>query len=302
MTIEEILKALEHTDRKFPHEAMEQAVAQKAEITPHLLRILERVADHPEEFLEQKSAPHLYALFLLAQFREKQAYSLIVRVASLPPKTVDGLLGDTITGGLPKILASVCGGDVSLITQLAENRDAEEFVRGSALSSLLALVVSGDKSREEVMSYYASLLEGKLDKDDSDYLWSRVVSCATDLYPDEVYDKIKTAFDEDLIDTLVIGLDDVDKKLAVGKEATMAALHKNKHRHLVDSAIGEIDWWYWYKEPDQKTSQAKGLRDLTPGHLSEKEPPTPYKAGEKIGRNDPCPCGSGKKYKKCHGA
>jgi preprotein translocase subunit SecA len=24
--------------------------------------------------------------------------------------------------------------------------------------------------------------------------------------------------------------------------------------------------------------------------------------GEKIGRNDPCHCGSGKKYKKCHGA
>ena len=24
--------------------------------------------------------------------------------------------------------------------------------------------------------------------------------------------------------------------------------------------------------------------------------------GEKVGRNDPCPCGSGKKYKKCHGA
>ena len=23
--------------------------------------------------------------------------------------------------------------------------------------------------------------------------------------------------------------------------------------------------------------------------------------GDKIGRNDPCPCGSGKKYKKCHG-
>ena len=23
--------------------------------------------------------------------------------------------------------------------------------------------------------------------------------------------------------------------------------------------------------------------------------------GKKVGRNDPCPCGSGKKYKKCHG-
>lgn len=29
---------------------------------------------------------------------------------------------------------------------------------------------------------------------------------------------------------------------------------------------------------------------------------TPFHAQEKIGRNDPCPCGSGKKYKKCHGA
>jgi preprotein translocase subunit SecA len=34
-----------------------------------------------------------------------------------------------------------------------------------------------------------------------------------------------------------------------------------------------------------------------------KEAPTPVvkKAAEKVGRNDPCPCGSGKKYKKCHG-
>jgi uncharacterized protein YecA (UPF0149 family) len=26
------------------------------------------------------------------------------------------------------------------------------------------------------------------------------------------------------------------------------------------------------------------------------------RSGDKVGRNDPCPCGSGKKYKKCHGA
>jgi preprotein translocase subunit SecA len=32
------------------------------------------------------------------------------------------------------------------------------------------------------------------------------------------------------------------------------------------------------------------------------EPPKPVRSGAKVGRNDPCPCGSGKKYKKCHGA
>jgi preprotein translocase subunit SecA len=30
--------------------------------------------------------------------------------------------------------------------------------------------------------------------------------------------------------------------------------------------------------------------------------PSQRRSGEKVGRNDPCPCGSGKKYKKCHGA
>jgi preprotein translocase subunit SecA len=25
------------------------------------------------------------------------------------------------------------------------------------------------------------------------------------------------------------------------------------------------------------------------------------RTGEKVGRNDPCPCGSGLKFKKCHG-
>jgi preprotein translocase subunit SecA len=29
---------------------------------------------------------------------------------------------------------------------------------------------------------------------------------------------------------------------------------------------------------------------------------TVRREGKKVGRNDPCPCGSGKKYKKCHGA
>ena len=30
-------------------------------------------------------------------------------------------------------------------------------------------------------------------------------------------------------------------------------------------------------------------------------PKTVIREGEKIGRNDPCPCGSGLKYKQCHG-
>jgi len=37
------------------------------------------------------------------------------------------------------------------------------------------------------------------------------------------------------------------------------------------------------------------------GSSSGQQKPEPVKVGKKVGRNDPCPCGSGKKYKNCHG-
>ena len=37
------------------------------------------------------------------------------------------------------------------------------------------------------------------------------------------------------------------------------------------------------------------------GGSTEPEQKQPVRKGQKVGRNDPCPCGSGKKYKKCCG-
>ncbi len=38
------------------------------------------------------------------------------------------------------------------------------------------------------------------------------------------------------------------------------------------------------------------------GEVAVAERPQPFvRGGQKVGRNDPCPCGSGKKYKQCHG-
>jgi preprotein translocase subunit SecA len=55
----------------------------------------------------------------------------------------------------------------------------------------------------------------------------------------------------------------------------------------------------------EKEFQRKKQRELQAASRSgggEASQPTQRRTGEKVGRNDPCPCGSGKKYKKCHGA
>ena len=45
----------------------------------------------------------------------------------------------------------------------------------------------------------------------------------------------------------------------------------------------------------QKVVMSHGTQTVDPG------PSTVKRDGDKVGRNDPCPCGSGKKYKRCHG-
>ena len=57
---------------------------------------------------------------------------------------------------------------------------------------------------------------------------------------------------------------------------------------------------------DYKTSKAtlpgeEAQRQAASMPQGEAPRPMPMRAQPKVGRNDPCPCGSGKKYKNCHG-
>lgn len=52
--------------------------------------------------------------------------------------------------------------------------------------------------------------------------------------------------------------------------------------------------------PLEKHAEHHGCGDHTCGHdHGHDHSKVPYKRAEKVGRNDPCPCLSGRKYKKC---
>jgi preprotein translocase subunit SecA len=54
----------------------------------------------------------------------------------------------------------------------------------------------------------------------------------------------------------------------------------------------------FHKKKQRELEQARSVSTAT----ADSNGAAPRRTGEKVGRNDPCPCGSGKKYKKCHGA
>ncbi|MFP5409426.1 MAG: preprotein translocase subunit SecA [Gammaproteobacteria bacterium] len=56
-----------------------------------------------------------------------------------------------------------------------------------------------------------------------------------------------------------------------------------------------------HEEPSNVQYQHAGYDEAQDFAEAETETRSPARAGPKVGRNDPCPCGSGKKYKQCHG-
>jgi len=133
MEVKEILEQFQYNRGRFARQAVLAAIEKREEITPHLLQIIEETIERAHEIAEDPSyISHLYAMILLAQFRESRAYPLIARLFSIPGKVVEDISGDFITEDLGLVLASVAGGDPGLIKGLIENRErasGHEWVR-----------------------------------------------------------------------------------------------------------------------------------------------------------------------------
>ena len=80
------------------------------------------------------------------------------------------------------------------------------------------------------------------------------------------------------------------------EEDTHVSLAFDKEKLYKNMVDAKADWLYnlpmWEQIFDEETRKALYLEQKKSGTVI---------VGKKVGRNDPCPCGSGKKYKKCCG-
>jgi hypothetical protein len=296
MDISQILSQLDRFDGRFPEAVLLDAVARKEELIPALLDVLQDVACDPEPYASDPGRMiHMYAMFLLAQFREARAYPLLVRILSAPSEIMDDLLGDVLTEDVGRILASVSDGDCKGMMSLIENEGADEYVRSSAMDGIIALVLCGKMTRESAMSYFVGLFR-KLKRDHND-VWSGLINTCCDLWPSEAMLEIRRAYDDELVDMSAVDWEDVRRCLAGGKETCLNRLDR-RHFHLVEDVVKELGWWACFHE--KQTEKHLDFSPLT--RMPDFEIPHPIcRTGPKIGRNDPCPCNSGKKFKKCCG-
>jgi hypothetical protein len=298
----ELHQALENIKRIKPIFAEEEIHCireHKDEATPVLLQHVQDIANNPSKYVSSEGLDDpLYAMFLLAEFRANDALEPFVKMLETEKEAAYLLLGDVISESSGRLIASVAQkNDIDRIKLVIENTEVDEFQRIAALEALITMYFTGAYSREELVSYLGYLLNlasepDDNDDDDSDFLTLVVYSCRV-VDAKEHFSHITELYDKEMVDTSAI-----EREAFTWEEESENEREKTPAKYILDrytlihDTIKEMHWWHCFKPEKEDHLKKTKLSS----ELSSKPKPAESK---KVGRNDPCPCGSGKKYKKC---
>ncbi len=248
-------------------------------IVEAVLAILARISARPETATDADGSLLTDGLYLSARWREARLLVPLVEWLRTAEAADLDLIGDVLTEDGGRLLAGVWGGDLESLKRLVETPTADEFARAAGLNALALLVAWGEAPRDVVVSYFRWLATVGLQRTPG-LAWNSLAVESTEIEALEVFPALRAAYDEDLIEEDYIPAAELDEAEASPRGTLLESL---RQRHPpVHDVLRELAW----AEPARAPLPAPARRV----------------DGRKIGRNDPCPCGSGRKYKKCCGA
>ena len=273
----------------FPDDIVVAGIHHQEAIIPLLLDSLDYVAQHYAT-LDDSYMLHFYALYLLAQFREKHAFLKILTILELPDEGAKKLLGDLCTDySMSNILASTYGGDITRLHQFIMDNHTGMFPRGTGINTLLSLYATKQLSFDDLAGRLKLYLYSDFsnDKKVQSYLVTTVGHCVLDAYVEPLFNDIKQLLRSGYIDHNHFGLAELADTVNKGREH--CRLQKSGcYGYITDIKSSMGQWWACF--------QAKSFTDTEFNSYAEA---APRKSSKKLGRNEPCSCGSGKKFKKC---
>jgi Protein of unknown function (DUF1186)/SEC-C motif len=290
-----ILEKLMHFD-DLPREAIRAAGERRAEMVPLLIGEIERFlagsAAEPEE-----GAWLLLPFHVLGEWREAGAYPVLARLLASDTEKVECAIGDALTETAPRVMAAVFDGDPQPLYNIILNENADEFVRSGMCETLAMLVVQGRLDRAEVAAFLRDCWIGLRPREDC-FVWHGWQQAIAALGLVELEGLVKEAFDRGIASSRWLRYSDFESNLEHAVRQPTQPWEERAAREFdpfVDT-IEELSGWYCFSE--QYKLDRERARNAPPLPLFPPPEPTinPLRG---VGRNDPCPCGSGKKYKKC---
>ncbi|MGF6604929.1 hypothetical protein P3T23_009685 [Paraburkholderia sp. GAS448] len=241
---------------------------------PDLIRILDDTTVYESEFNDTAMAP-IHAWRILAELKATEAVPALLSILH----RIDDENYDWIGEEYPDVFSKIGPASLNAIESYARNPQNGEFARICTFRVISQIGADHPAQRAKCVEILTDLLRAYETNDLS--INAFLISALSDLNALESFDVVRAAYEKDRVELSVLG--DVDRAeyhfRTRPEDRTLA-------RIMAEERLGNFRQW--------STS-----RPFEPAQIVEKS--RPIISGPKIGRNDPCHCGSGRKYKKCCG-
>lgn len=299
--LDKILLDLDTAHRELPIQAIHAARQHRDAMVPRLIAVLQQATAKARSGKAPEGQTPFFAIFLLTEFQAKEALPAILEAVSLPGELPFDLFGDAITSVLARVLAALAGDRLDVLDQLVRDRGLNRYVRWEAAQAYVLLVRDGRVTRLEAIQRLQQHLREAIEHEDYD-IAGPLVSVVTRLAPKEAYEEIAEAYRLGLVETFLIRLEEVEKDIADGEAGFLRWQERCDPTGIADT-IAELETWAAFCKERPRCARPWDL-PLPPRTASPASPPPslPEPRARRVGRNEPCPCGSGKKFKKCCGS
>ncbi|MFH1121887.1 MAG: DUF1186 domain-containing protein [Bacteroidota bacterium] len=281
-----------------PHYVLEEILALPREtLTEDLLSVLSDAADRYQLISKgygDENATYfpLHAFFILMELKAGEALPAMLDFLAYDNDFEEFWLGDHRTNSLWQCIFQPGRNNLGVLQDFLIKPGIDTYSKTTVSEALCQMVLHYPEMRPDILSLYSTVFEtfaeSTIDDNliDTDFL-GLAIGNTIDCGLAELLPVIKKLFDRQYV-ALSIGGDfrrvesEFSSPLNQSKKRTVQSIFE-----LYDEVADT-----WIESGGESSTESDYISRYTPQ-------PKVQAVSEKIGRNDPCPCGSGKKYKKC---
>jgi hypothetical protein len=268
-----------------------------------------------KELDDSEDAFCLHALYLLKEIKAEESLTVILEFLRQPGELLDFWLSDSITENMWQIIYAVGFNQTDKLASFLKEPFNYTFARTEVSVALTQIVNHHPERRKEIVELYKDVMQFFISNKENktiidETMIGLMIGDIAEFNGKELLQEIELLFDEGLVDESVNG--DMDEVVALMNEMhgdTDNAFKKELQNYFEIKAeiaswetsdneegnfINDKDEREYYDEWEEVVEE-----DTTEYFYSGSKPFV--RTAPKVGRNEPCPCGSGKKYKNCCG-
>ena len=305
MTADEIIAefGVDADYRVVPREAIAAAEARREEMISAFIAEIERFLSIRQPSRDELAySPLIVIVNLLGEWRASAAYRSVCRLMRRDSDIIDGLFGDS-AANLAAICAALFDGDRASLETVILDAKADQFSRHACFEALVELAVKGKTDRSAVETF---VREGyrRLEPRHDNFVWVGWIGAVAALALSDLAPLARKAITDEKVPYNFTDLKHYNADLEYAVANPQSPWPRELAPRKVPSTVDMLQ--EFADAASRNEAERKVSADRFPasapgigfGDTPDEDRPA-FNPWRDVGRNDPCPCGSGKKYKKC---